>query len=154
MTSAGDGTPDRTPLWTFAASCGSARRMATASGADRGWWGSRRPAGTGGARGHACPTARRGRDRTKAERADRQRRESRGASRPPASPGRSVRTRYWHAARASDDPRRQVHGALRAPLTDSEETPHRSGDLELLVAEVGDELESAAEGGDVAVQDV
>ena len=29
----------------------------------------------------------------------------------------------------------------------------RSGDLELLVAEVGDELEGAAEGGDVAVQD-
>jgi hypothetical protein len=29
-----------------------------------------------------------------------------------------------------------------------------SGDLELLVAEVGDELEGAAEGGDVAVQDV
>jgi hypothetical protein len=41
-----------------------------------------------------------------------------------------------------------------APLTDSEETPHQSGDLELLVAEVGDELESATEGGDVAVQDV
>ena len=32
--------------------------------------------------------------------------------------------------------------------------PARSGDLELLVAEVGDELEGAPEGGDVAVQDV
>jgi len=32
--------------------------------------------------------------------------------------------------------------------------PAGSGDLELLVAEVGDELESAPEGGDVAVQDV
>src|ERR1700728_139917 len=30
----------------------------------------------------------------------------------------------------------------------------RSGDLELLVAEVGDEFQGAAEGGDVAVQDV
>jgi hypothetical protein len=30
----------------------------------------------------------------------------------------------------------------------------QSGELELLVAEVGDELEGAAKGGDVAVQDI
>ena len=45
----------------------------------------------------------------------------------------------------------QPTGAAQAGLTT---VPARSGDLELLVAEVGDELQSAAEGGDVAVQDV
>jgi hypothetical protein len=32
--------------------------------------------------------------------------------------------------------------------------PVRSGNLELLVAEVGDDLEGAAESGDVTVQDI
>jgi hypothetical protein len=44
---------------------------------------------TGGARGHAWPAARRGRWRTKAERADRQRRFPRGRT-APARPERSV----------------------------------------------------------------
>ena len=39
-------------------------------------------------------------------------------------------------------------------LTPSAARDRRLGDLELLVAEVGDEFEGTAEGGDVAVQDV
>jgi len=59
-------------------------RFSSPLGAGRGRWAWRRPAGAGGARGHACPAARRGRYRTKAERADRQRRESSRARVAPA----------------------------------------------------------------------
>ena len=76
MTSAGDGTPDRHAAVDFRGFTLERRGMArgparaAAGGRDGG------QLVRAGARGHACPAARRGRYRTKAERADRQRRES------------------------------------------------------------------------------
>jgi len=75
MISAGDGPfLAGTPLWTFVASCRGAARRARGLARPR-------PVGVtaaswvwAGARGHACPAARRGRYRPKVERADRQRR--------------------------------------------------------------------------------
>ena len=67
--------------------------------------------------GPPVPTARRGRRRPKAERADRQRRESLRA-RHARLPDRTAQftTKATVRQRAQDDLRRQAHGALRAPL--------------------------------------
>src|SRR5262249_42514767 len=63
--------------------------------------------------------ARRGRRRPKAERADRQRRESLRArhARPPDRTAQFT-PKASAPQRAQDDLRRQAHGALRAPVTD------------------------------------
>lgn len=59
-------------------------------------------------------------------------------------------------ARLGRRPRHQLApiGKARCPSVRDRPCSPGSGDLELFVAEVGDELEGTAEGGDVAVQDV
>jgi hypothetical protein len=101
----------------FAASCGIARGMARGS--------ARLPSGgldggqlvRAGARGRCWPAARRGRYRAKAERADRQRRESLRAHRA-RPPGRVARFTPDSGSRqrVRDHLRLQPHGAPRAPL--------------------------------------
>jgi hypothetical protein len=75
------------------------------------------PAGAGDARGRDRPTARRGRSRPKAERADRQQRESPGGRVAPARQFGPLRSHPNADAqrRVRAYPRRQAHGALRAP---------------------------------------
>jgi len=117
MTSAGDGTPDRHAAVRFRGLKLERRADGAESGAGRDRWAWRRPAGTGGARGHACPAARRGRHRTKAERADRQRRVSCGRIAPASQSGSlSSHSDSSSQQRAQDYPRGHAHGALRAPL--------------------------------------
>jgi hypothetical protein len=117
MISAGDGLLADTPRWTFAASCRERRELGARSGAGRGRLDMTAASWCGRCPGHVCPAARRGRFRTKAERADRQRRESPRAPRA-REPDRAAQFIPDSASRqhAVDYPRRQAHGALRAPL--------------------------------------
>ena len=112
MISAGDGDAlTSMPRWTSAASCwstgvGAGPARAVVGGRDGG------QLVRAGTRGRCWPTARRGRYRTKAERADRQRRESHGRIAPTAGsrPGDSHPPVRGGAPRTTAPP-----GARRAP---------------------------------------
>jgi len=129
MACAGDGdSPDWHSAMNVAASCQSARGRRRVLG---GPW----PVGVTAAswRGPVpSGVARAGRPpwpfRAKAERADRQRRGPPRAHRA-RLPARAAQFAPDSGSRpcAREDPRRQAHGALRAPLTDSEESLHRQG---------------------------
>ena len=127
MTSAGDGIPDRHAAVDF---CSFTPRCRDGAGSARATTGGR----DGGqlvrasVRGHACPAARRGRYRAKAERADRRRRDPRGRIAPACQPGSlsshpiPVRGSAPGTTRAARCPARR-----RRALDASKETPHPTG---------------------------